>query len=265
MSQLARFFVHAFMLVSLVAVLAGCRQPQVDNGASWSDRWSEQWSTWSAHARDKFHRPAEVPAPRADEQMATARLLEHQGEVDRAIGVYNEIVQKDNRRADAHHRLALLYDVKGQTDAALKHYQQALKKNPKDTELLTDLGYHYYLARDTKQAETVLRRTIEQHPTQRAHNNLALVLARSGRYDEALAEFDRAGNKPAIAHVNLAYALIWDEHWEEAAQQINLALATDPSSKNAQQALASLSSLIDKVNRTDEAATIQVGYEERAQ
>jgi Tfp pilus assembly protein PilF len=251
----ARLSHSVLILLSLAAGLAGCRQPEVGYQKTWSERWTEQLSSWKTPEWEKQQRPKpEVPGPKPDEKMTAAVMLEHEGKIDRAIAVYEEIVRKDSHRADVHHRLAQLYDINGEPDKALKHYQAALKRNPKDSDLLCDLGYHYYLIAQPAQAEKVLRQAIAQQPTlARAHNNLGLVLAQSGRHDEALTAFKSAGSDLATAHVNLAYALMWDEHWADAARQIDLALAADPSSKLAQKAQASMNKVATAVHRGQQA------------
>jgi Flp pilus assembly protein TadD len=92
-----------------------------------------------------------------------------------------------------------------------------------------------------------LRRAIDLDPgNQRAHNNLGLTLARSGRAEEALAEFRRAGCNVAGAQTNLALTLTLEGSWEEARAHYHQALALDPTSSAAKKGLQDLDSLVAK-------------------
>ena len=149
---------------------------------------------------------------KADVQMAVARSLENQGQTEQAIKVYEEVVKKDGHRVDAYHRLAVLHSKKADFKAADRYYQTALKKAPKNAELLCDLGYCCYLQKQWKKGEGNLRRALAIQPElARAHNNLGLLLARTGRDDEALKEFARAGCGEAEARANLGLALMLEE------------------------------------------------------
>ena len=248
------------VLVVLAASFTGCRTPEAGVEKSWSERMSEKVSFWKKpeweqqkQEHDKASQLVSVPGPKPDEKMTAALMLEHEGKVERAIALYEEIVVKDRNRGDVHHRLAQLYDINGEPDKALKHYQVAVKQYPKDTDLLCDFGYHYYLVGQPAESEKLLRQAIKFQPTlARAHNNLGLVMAQRGRSEEALAEFKRAGNSVDAAHVNLAYALMWDEHWAEAGQQIDKALAAEPNSKVALKAQASMKSVVSTVNASQQ-------------
>ncbi|MGO8747209.1 MAG: tetratricopeptide repeat protein [Thermoguttaceae bacterium] len=176
--------------------------------------------------------------------MAMARSLESQGNLDQAIHAYQEVLVNDDQRADAHHRLAILFDRKGDAKAAQEEYQAAIKKDPKNAELYCDLGYSAYLHERYADAGKALGRAIELDPRlTRAHNNLGLLLARTGHPQDALAEFSKAGCSEPAAHANLAFALALQNRCPEAEQEFRYALSRDPSLVTAQQGLQSLHSL----------------------
>jgi tetratricopeptide (TPR) repeat protein len=181
------------------------------------------------------------PAQKADVQMAVARALEGQGDTEQAIKTYQEVVKLNGRRADAYQRLAILHDMKGDVAAAQKYYQMALKRAPKNSELYCDVGYSCYLRRNWAEAEKHLRRAIALNPQfGRAHTNLGLVLARTGRDGEALAEFAKAGCDEATGRCNLAFALKLEQRWADARQQYDRALAVYPRSQAAKEGLATM-------------------------
>ena len=191
---------------------------------------------------------AETPPPapitkerKLDVQMAVARSCENDGNTEQAIQVYQEVVKKDSRRAEAYHRLAILYDLKGDPQKAHEYYTTAIQKAPKNADLYCDLGYSCYLQRNWAEAEVNLRKALEERPgLARAHTNLGLLLGRTDHATEALAEFSQAGCDEAAARCNLAFALTLEEHGQEARQQYELALAANPNAAAAKQGLAAL-------------------------
>src|SRR5262249_49680936 len=81
----------------------------------------------------------------------------------------------------------------------------------------------------------------------RAHNNLALLLVRDNRLEDALAEFRKGGSDPARAHVNLAFALTMDQRWEPAREHYKRALALDPALQLAKDRLGQLDAMVAKL------------------
>ena len=191
------------------------------------------------------------PEQKADVKIVLARGLEQQGKIDEAKKVYLEITKQDPRRADAYHSLALLHDRKGDCQAAQNFYRQALERDPNNPELHCDRGYSVYLQQRWEDAEASLRRAIALAPDlARAHNNLGMLLARTGREDDALQEFGKAGASAAGAHANLALAMTLSNRWNEAQTQYQLALTRDPNLKVAQQGLQTLQALAAKPSAT---------------
>src|SRR6185436_18488685 len=86
------------------------------------------------------------------------------------------------------------------------------------------------------------RRAIARDPSVvQAHNGLGYVLDRSGRTEEALAEFDRAiGLDPRFldAHLNRAHALRVLQRPREAIDEYMRVLASDPELADAHYGLA---------------------------
>jgi Flp pilus assembly protein TadD len=82
----------------------------------------------------------------------------------------------------------------------------------------------------------------------RAHNNLGMVLARTDRCEEALAEFRRGGCNENDSQTNLAYALTLECRWAEARACYERVLAADPSSTESQKGLQSLNKLMAKAD-----------------
>lgn len=131
---------------------------------------------------------------------------EQQGDDRLARETYLKARELDPRSAFVHHRLAAVSDRLGDFQTAEYYYRLALEGAPTDPDLLNDLGYSYYLSGRLSAADAALRQCLQIAPQHaRAHNNLGLVLARLGRADESLAEFQRAGASEEQAVASLAY------------------------------------------------------------
>ncbi len=189
-----------------------------------------------------------TPAQEADFQISMGRMAEQEGNLEQAMAAYRVAIGRDKRRADAYARMAVLHDKQGKFRESAELYRKALAQRPGDPEIFCDMGYSFYLQRRWAEAEMNLRQAIAVDPEfQRAHNNLALLLVRDNRLEEALAEFRKGGSNPAQAHLNLAFALSMDRHWEPARAEYQRALALDPSSQLAKDRLNQLNALVAKL------------------
>ena len=203
---------------------------------------SQRQAWWKKPKSHHPTMPTEITASqKADVEMTMGHSLEKSGELDRAVRVYSDVLKKDPRRADAHHRLAVLYDRKGECEKSEKHYRAAIKAAPRNAQLFCDFGYSCYLQQRWREAEASLRRSLSLDPkAKKAHSNLALVLARRGRLEEAVVEFRRAECSEAEARADLATVLMLEERWEEARGQFEAALAADPNSPSAAKGLETI-------------------------
>jgi Tfp pilus assembly protein PilF len=218
-------------VLALSFVLAGCQLPFQARSVSPS-----------------AEEPAEAQlsaSQKADMQMAFAQAFERQGEVESAAQAYDAVIAADPKRVDAVVRRAILADQQGKFTESEKYYKRALDRRPKDANLFCNIGYSLYLQHRWEEAEQCLRKAIAlKADHKRAHNNLGLVLARAGRDEEALKEFQMGGCPKADAHCNLAYAHIMNQSFDEAARQYEVALAAQPNCAAAREGLASLRVLV---------------------
>jgi tetratricopeptide (TPR) repeat protein len=188
-----------------------------------------------------------TPAQEADVQISMGRAAEQQGDLDQAMAAYRAALDRDRRRADAYARLAVLHDKQGKFHESAELYRKALAMQPGDPDIFCDIGYSFYLQRRWAEAEMNLRQSLAINPQhRRAHNNLALLLVRDNRLDDALAEFGKGGSEPVQAHMNLAFALTIDQRWETACAEYQRALTLDPSCQLAKTRLAELNVLVAK-------------------
>jgi Tfp pilus assembly protein PilF len=181
----------------------------------------------------------------ADIQIGLGRSMEQEGKVDEARLAYLTALKKDPNRADAEVRLAILEDRKGEHGSADKHFARALKLQPKNPEILCDQGYSLYLRRRWADAETSLKKALAiDRAHARSHENLALVHARVGDNEGALAEFAKAGCDPSDARANLALVLGLEGRFEESRHEYALALAAKPASTYAKEGLKATAAVL---------------------
>jgi Flp pilus assembly protein TadD len=188
-----------------------------------------------------------TPAQVADVKIAYGRTLEKCGAADQAQAMYREALKQDPGRADACARLGVLCDQQGNFEEANAWHRKAAAAQPKNADFQCNLGYSLYLQGNLVEAEKCLRECLALAPEHaRGHNNLGMILARTERGAEALAEFRRAGCNDIDAQTNLAYALTLERRWAEARAAYERVLAADPSSTASQKGLRELNSLMAK-------------------
>lgn len=188
----------------------------------------------------------------ADMQIAFAQMQESQGSIEGAIKSYEEALEQDPNRADAHWRLATLLDKQGMVNQSDEHFQKAIAKDSKNADLRTDYGYSLHLRGETDDAEKQLRTALKLEPNnRRAHNNLGLVLTSQERPDEALREFRKAGCNKAEAHANLGFALALQGNMSQAEEAYQSALVADPNLRSAQDGLKGLSSAVASMQEAE--------------
>jgi Flp pilus assembly protein TadD len=183
-----------------------------------------------------------------------AKVLESQGQYEAAIAEYQKSLEAADKsgvgrgnpkiggslHALAHRRMANDYGRLGRFAQAEVHFREALKLDPKDAKLWNDAGYSYYLQARYADAERTLKMAQELDPSNtRVATNLGLVLAATGREDEALAELSKA-NGPAAGHANLAFLLAARGQSEKARRQYQKALSLQPNLPVVKQALGRL-------------------------
>jgi tetratricopeptide (TPR) repeat protein len=180
------------------------------------------------------------PEQAAQVCLATAEVLEKKGHDREALLEYQRAREKNPRLPGLSRRVAALYARTGNMEAARLEYLAALQEQPRDADLLNDVGYCYYLSRDGKNAENYLRSALAANPNhQRAWVNLGKVLVLLNRTDESCAAFGRVVS-PAEASANVGILLAKEGKIIEARQALNRALMQQPDLQSARAMLAQL-------------------------
>ena len=136
----------------------------------------------------------------------------------------------------------MLYDAQGDSARSLAEYNKALECDPKNANLLCDVGYYYYERDNFAEAERSLRKALAIEPNhQKALTNLGLVLAGQGRFAESFEVFSKASG-PAAAHSNVGVLMAKQGRYDEAKQAFHQALAMDSTLEQPKAFLAYLDS-----------------------
>ena len=234
------------IFLGLIVTLSGCRP--LGGPLTFQSPGRGNEDVQGTAAASKSTKPGLLPeGEKAEVQIAMARTMEHQGRSDEAKKIYQEVIRREPGRSDALHYLALLLDHQGECAAAEEHYRQALRFDAHNPELHCDHGYSLYLQQRWPEAEASLRQALALDPDhRRAHNNFGLLLARTGREQEALGAFAKAGCSQAEARANLAFAMTLGERWNDAQQQFQSALAADPNLQVAREGSQALQAVAAK-------------------
>src|SRR5208337_3438794 len=119
--------------------------------------------------------------------------LNGQGLTERAMAAYRRAVDLTPGLADGHRRLAALLETEGDAEEAEASYRRAAAADPDTTMGRLDEINALLLDDAPRQAEALLRQAIALDPSSdQLHKVLGDVLAVDGRFDEAIAAFDRA-------------------------------------------------------------------------
>jgi tetratricopeptide (TPR) repeat protein len=174
--------------------------------------------------------------------LGTAADAEKQGDLTEARTTYERLISQYPDRYEAYHRLAVVADRQRRYQEAQSLYTQAIRRNNRDPDLFNDLGYCFYLQGKMDKAESAILKAVAMRPAEpRYRNNLGLVYGQQRRYEEALAQYRRAGGE-GDAYYNLAFIKASQEDFEGAKDCFRHALAADPTHEKARRALASFES-----------------------
>jgi Flp pilus assembly protein TadD len=192
--------------------------------------------------RPSTHQGASKATAEHDRLFALARLNERKGNLKNAEQIYLSLQTKRSQDPAIAHRLGIVAARQGRLEEARQQFEKAAAMGGQSSELLTDLGYCYYLMDNLPAAEQNLQSALAQDPqNQRARNNLALAVGEQGRFEESLAHF-KLVNSEAAAHANLAYVYSQVGELQLAKEEYNLALSMNKQLRPAAEALVQIAS-----------------------
>jgi Flp pilus assembly protein TadD len=181
-------------------------------------------------------------------------LLQH-GYLNEAISelsIAATTVGASSNLVEANNLLGLAYDRLGAHRDAAEAYRRALTVAPSDPVVLANLGYSLYLSNDFDGALRHLKQAARISPSLLVvHNNLGIVQARLGKYDEAFRSFARSSNQ-YDAHLKLAGIHEFEKRDRQAAKHYEAALRLQP---NTSAVLERLVAIYERTGQRDKAET----------
>jgi len=155
-------------------------------------------------------------------------------------------------KAEIYSDLGFIMARLGRSEDALADCRKALALDPNFASAHFNLAVAFVQAGRLEEAEVHYRRALPGRNTAETHNGLGYVLAREGRSDEAVAEFRKAIDadpKFTPADNNLADVLVKQGKLEEAAQYYERSLAERPSAA----VYNALGVVLHRLGKTDQA------------
>ena len=141
--------------------------------------------------------------------------------------------------------LGFVFFERGYFEQAEQFFGQAAKDDPTSAEALYGLGSAYLQQQKTNEAADCFERALKLHPgypgtLPNCWNNLGILAARQGNYDQAIQYFQAAlqiDPKHSIALQNLGSAYRHLKNWPEAKSTLERALALNPDDPEANYSL----------------------------
>jgi tetratricopeptide (TPR) repeat protein len=164
-------------------------------------------------------------------------MLLQAGDVQGAIGHYEQAVRIKPDYAEAHNNLGFALVRQGRLQEAIGHYERALRTRPDLAESHCALGVALIQLGRVQEAMEQYQQALRIKPDDaEAHNNVGLALVQVGRLQEAIGHYEQALRiKPDVAgvHNNLGIALVQLGRVQEAMEQYQQALRIKPDDAEA--------------------------------
>ncbi len=229
-----RMLLELLPLLFLVIQLTGCKS----GPESWDLSIKNPFKSRTASSSDVAEKKKTDPGPEFAGQLTEGRNLEKSAKYGEARRVYQKLIVAYPERYEPYHRLGVVADRQKRYSEAQALYSQAIRREPRNPELFNDLGFCFFLQGNLEKAEGAMLKAVSLAPSnERYRNNLGMVFGHMERYEDALAEFRRAGSD-ADAYYNLAFVLTAKNRPKDASDCFRLALAADPDHEPARRALA---------------------------
>lgn len=130
---------------------------------------------------------------------------------------------------NSYNALGILEDMHGNFDLARTYYNLALNANENSANILSNIGYSYYLAGELNSAERYFKRAINvDNQYKRAWTNLGLIYVQKGQYNRAVKTLKQVIEE-FEAYNELGYFLMLDGHLEDAEYFFQKAINMSPS------------------------------------
>ncbi|NMP14870.1 tetratricopeptide repeat protein [Thalassotalea sp. Y01] len=145
-----------------------------------------------------------------------------------AIKEMNYFVPDTESPVDAYNVSGVIEDMDRNFELARTYYHLALKINAKSANILSNIGYSYYLTGDLALAEKYFKKAINSNNQfKRGWTNLGLVYARKGQYNRAIKTFKQVMPEHD-AYNDLGYFVLLEGRIDEAEYFFKKAIDLSP-------------------------------------
>ncbi len=169
--------------------------------------------------------------------VTNGQLYESQGNFPKALDNYTKALELEPSNEAALLSTARLYARQSQHQQASEFFSKAIAVNP-DAGTYNELALAYQSQNKPAEAQAAVRQAISQDgKNARYRNNLASMLVKGGRSDEAVKELQQVF-PPAVANYNVAYLHFSNQNMAAAQQHLQVALQQDPNLAQARDLMA---------------------------
>ncbi|MBF7728641.1 tetratricopeptide repeat protein [Pseudomonas sp. N040] len=172
---------------------------------------------------------------RAQELLFKAVALDQQRQANGGISNPPSVAELkvDSRSpVKVYNGLGVLADLRNDFPQAEAYYRLALQIEPRSALVQNSLGYSFYLAGRWDEAATAYKRGITYDSGNKPlWRNYGLLLARQGRYEEALSAFEQIESR-AEASNDVGYVCLIEGQLDQAEQFLRSAIEQSPSYYN---------------------------------
>ncbi len=177
-------------------------------------------------------------------RLAEGLALHQAGRLEEAERIYEEVVAREPRNADAQQFLGLVRLRRGDLEGAVERIGRAVALNPKVGAYHYNLGLALQRRGDVAGSLASYRRAVGLSPDlAEAHNNLGNLLRETGALEAAVESCRRAvalRGDWAEAHLNLGTALQAAGRFDEALSSLYRAIGISPNLASAHQAIGNV-------------------------
>jgi tetratricopeptide (TPR) repeat protein len=142
-------------------------------------------------AAEMYGKSLELEPGSATAHYNLASFLARKGEFAKAEPHFRAVIEK-NPSTQAYTGLGIVLWQQGREDEATTSLQSAVKADPKNAAAYDQLGTIQVQQGKLEEAASTYRSLVHNQPSAAAHQELAEVLTRLGRTDEANKELERA-------------------------------------------------------------------------
>ena len=172
-----------------------------------------------------------------DLQLRTARELRNQGELDGAIAIYQQILERDPQQRDAREGLAFTYGLNNQLDESIRIYEELVKEEQQNLELKLQLAKIYSWKGDLTAAIATYQDILDRDPSKLdARLGLGEVFSWNEQFDEAIAVYQQILERDPEnldVQIKIAQFTSWANRLDAALNLYNAIIAKHPDAVKA--------------------------------